>query len=69
MRCAIIFQCAFLYGEKWIALADEAYGNQPDLKNKLWKAYQAGMILIGLGYLFKPFLANSRSLLLKSIFF
>ena len=29
---------------KWVALADETYGDQPELKTKLWKAYQAGAI-------------------------
>ena len=30
--------------KKWLALADEAYGNQPELKDKLWQGFQAGII-------------------------
>lgn len=30
--------------QKWIALADDAYGDHPQLRKKLWEAYQAGMI-------------------------
>lgn len=29
---------------KWIQLADEAYGQQPALRQKLWQAYQSGLI-------------------------
>lgn len=29
---------------KWVALADQAYGTNPALRNKLWQAYQAGLI-------------------------
>lgn len=30
--------------KKWHALADAAYGKNPELKTKLWEAYKAGMI-------------------------
>lgn len=29
---------------KWIALADEAYGENPALKSKLWEGYKTGLI-------------------------
>lgn len=30
--------------KKWIALADEAYGDHPELRGKLWQAYKTGLI-------------------------
>jgi hypothetical protein len=30
--------------QKWVALASESYGDQPELINKLWEAYKAGII-------------------------
>jgi DNA-binding transcriptional MerR regulator len=30
--------------KKWIALADEAYANRPNLRDKLWESYKAGVI-------------------------
>ncbi len=30
--------------KKWISIANESYGNQPELINKLWEAFKAGII-------------------------
>lgn len=30
--------------KKWIDLADQAYGSKPELRDKLWQGYQAGLI-------------------------
>lgn len=37
-------QAGIALAKKWLELADIAYKDSPELKEKLWKAYQAGII-------------------------